>query len=167
VRAIFRSCWTEQLTEQQHKELESRLAAEPQGLERRRELARVFGFHQSALVVDKDEPPDVDYGSAPQNDKLDSEQPKATPANVRPAYKESISVMHDEASKMRPCRKCSRNGCDNVESTPCQFKICSGCRLAVYCNRGAENDAYQSVVLCCTLRAPAKVVCVQEQTRSG
>lgn len=151
VRAIFSSCWTEQLTEQQHKELESRLAAEPQGLERRRELARVFGSHQSASVMDKDEPPDVDCGSAPQNNKLDSEKPAATPANVRPEYQESISTVHCDASKMRPaCRKCSRNACDNVESTPCTFKICSGCRLAVYCNRGKEDDAYQ---LCCA--APA------------
>jgi hypothetical protein len=97
VRTMFSSCWTGQLREQQHKELESRLAAEPQGLARRQELARVFGSHQGASVIDKDEPPDVDCGSAPRNNKLDSEKPKATPFNVRPAYQESILVVHDDA----------------------------------------------------------------------
>lgn len=33
-------------------------------------------------------------------------------------------------------RKCARTGCGNVEQRPAEFKVCSGCKLAVYCSRG-------------------------------
>lgn len=33
-------------------------------------------------------------------------------------------------------RKCSRADCTEVESKPQEFKLCGGCRLAVYCSQG-------------------------------
>lgn len=48
----------------------------------------------------------------------------------------------DPKAQKRPCRKCSRSSCSRVESAPCEFKVCNGCRLAVYCSRGELSEPF-------------------------
>ena len=42
----------------------------------------------------------------------------------------------------KPCRKCSRAGCDRVEASYKDFKICAGCMLACYCSRGKSSHVF-------------------------
>ncbi|GAQ82486.1 hypothetical protein KFL_001130050 [Klebsormidium nitens] len=43
----------------------------------------------------------------------------------------------------KPCRKCSRAGCDRVEACYKEFKICSGCKLACYCSRECQKNSWK------------------------
>ncbi|GAQ81045.1 hypothetical protein KFL_000690235 [Klebsormidium nitens] len=128
------------LTPAQEEKLEKLVAAYPQAVARREQLSRVL---RAAEIQSAGE-----HGM---------KSTPGTPATIfQAASKSLLEYVRDKAyfpgvpatdpkARKKPCRKCSRSSCSRVESAPCEFKVCSGCRLAVYCSKeggcGMGTDA--------------------------
>lgn len=123
---------TDPLKPKQQETLERLVRACPEAMARREQLCEIF----TAKTAEKSAPDSKSPASLFRNTI-------ETPLSYVPD-KAFVSFVPDGDLKAqrRPRRKCSRLSCSNVETTSCEFKVCSGCRLAVYCSRGRGSCSF-------------------------
>lgn len=124
------------------RDLQKLLAASPRGMARKQELSEIFvrdwqrnrqqslsQFEVHTCVNCEDAATVVDQQRASET-VVSKQGPRAEVTIVTTCTEEEI------AEKRKPCRKCSHTGCPKKESASNEFKLCSQCRLAIYCSRG-------------------------------
>jgi hypothetical protein len=107
-------------TPDQERKLEMLLAPYPKALARRQQLSQMFDTYNQAVSKQTG----VEAGATP-------------PTYFEKPVEDLPDKVHVLLQKdIRPRRNCSALGCSKMESQPCQFKLCGGCRHAVYCSQG-------------------------------
>ncbi|GAQ81044.1 hypothetical protein KFL_000690230 [Klebsormidium nitens] len=135
-RTILEERPTEPLTPTQQEKLEKLVRSLPGAMVRREQLREIFAAHESETSSQEAASPSSGTQSSLFQKTID------TPLDSVPD-KAHVSYIPagDLDAHNRPCRKCSRASCSNVESTSCEFKVCSGCRLTIYCSRECQKIA--------------------------
>lgn len=132
---LFEERQSESLTHTQQDKLEKLVRACPSALARREQLRQAFAADESDRSS-----LETSLNNDTSASLLENTSALKTIGTALNDIPDKIHVSYipdgDFKAHKRPCRTCSRASCSNVESVSCEFKVCSGCRLAVYCSRG-------------------------------
>lgn len=126
VNVIFAEGRTYFLKQSQLEKLENLMERYPEAIARRQQLQRMFAANglevqQGVLLLDTPATLFLERQKEPLNAPLQRVYELPEPSG---------------SFNARPCRKCPCASCSKVETAPCEFKVCNGCRLAVYCSKG-------------------------------
>ncbi|GAQ81038.1 hypothetical protein KFL_000690175 [Klebsormidium nitens] len=132
-----------QCTPAQDQELQRYLAANPAAVARRRQICNILAAKPPANVQEKSHhfSPHLGPATAPK-------QAETSSAYVHKPIKDPLGAMpaihtYWYGDDVKPQRKCSHSSCSLIESASRRFKICSGCRLAVYCSQDCQKAAWK------------------------
>lgn len=106
-------------------ELEQMVAGSRKAAEKRQQLCDLFKADRNRQPTLQHSPKDANVQMGP------------LPSDRRTDYV-TLATEDEMKSQRKPCRKCSRTDCSKTESASGEFKLCSKCRLAIYCSQGDQ-----------------------------
>lgn len=126
-----------QCTPAQNEELQKYLTANPTAIARKRQICNILAATKP--------PPIVQQNSHPCNPHPEpasaAKSGAGASAYVYKPIENPLGFVPGTATywygdHKNPQRKCSHSSCPEMESASRRFKVCSGCRLAIYCSQG-------------------------------